>query len=185
MCLQSIGVTHRLVAQWAKKSDYSCKISQEDNVCIYPAHLHGFRFHLPMVRCLITTRLVPAHFGTYAKPQGGFIPLLNPGSAPQASVVSAHSTRCTKITLWIDDAMVYPDVDIGEMPNPDMPEDVAEVYLEARSIAARSQRGTAALLRLAVQMLCKHLGGKGVNVNDDLATLIARGLPVQVQQALD
>ena len=41
------------------------------------------------------------------------------------------------------------------------------------------------MLPLSVQMLCKHLGGKGKNIDDDIGELVARGLPLQVQQALD
>ena len=41
------------------------------------------------------------------------------------------------------------------------------------------------MLRLGIQKLCKHLGGKGKNINEDVALLVKKGLPKQVQQALD
>jgi hypothetical protein len=66
-----------------------------------------------------------------------------------------------------------------------MPETIRADYEEAATICAVSPRGAAALLRLAIQKLCIHLGGTGENLNQDIGLLVRNGLPVQVQQALD
>jgi hypothetical protein len=81
--------------------------------------------------------------------------------------------------------MVYPNRGNAPVPNPDMPEDVKNDYEEAASIYTQSPRGAAALLRLAIQKLCVELGGKGKNINDDVKTLVANGLPDKVQKSLD
>ena len=67
----------------------------------------------------------------------------------------------------------------------DMPPDVRGPYDEARGIVERSPRGAAALLRLAMQLLMPHLGQPGKNIDQDIAALVANGLAVEVQQALD
>ncbi|WP_197053860.1 DUF4145 domain-containing protein [Chitinibacter sp. ZOR0017] len=70
-------------------------------------------------------------------------------------------------------------------PHSDMPAEIIDEYNEARSIFAKSPRASAAMLRLAVQKLVKILGEKGENINQDIKALVEKGLPVQVQQALD
>ena len=94
-------------------------------------------------------------------------------------------THCKKCTFWIKHQMYYPDTGTAPFPNVEMPDTVLGLYSEAASIASKSPRGAAALLRLAVQVLCKELGEKGTNINDDIKNLVAKGLPEIVQQSLD
>ncbi len=40
-------------------------------------------------------------------------------------------------------------------------------------------------MRLCIQKVCEQLGEKGKKIDDDIAALVKRGLPITVQQALD
>jgi hypothetical protein len=70
-------------------------------------------------------------------------------------------------------------------PHDDMPGSVRRDYEEAMGVFKYSARSAAALLRLAIQKLCKELGERGKNINEDIGSLVAKGLPTHIQQALD
>jgi len=81
--------------------------------------------------------------------------------------------------------MVYPGVSMAPLPSEDMPEDIQKDFSEARSVVNSSSRAAAALLRLSLQKLMVDLGEKGKNLNDDVASLVKKGLPEKIQKALD
>lgn len=93
--------------------------------------------------------------------------------------------HCTKQTLWVENKMYFPDTGNAPFPNPEMPESVLKLYLEASAISSKSPRGAAALLRLSIQILCEELGESGKNINTDVGSLVKKGLPSIVQQSLD
>ncbi|HKO37448.1 MAG TPA: DUF4145 domain-containing protein [Solirubrobacterales bacterium] len=95
--------------------------------------------------------------------------------------------NCQGKSLWkdSDQRCVDPVMGGGPRPHVEMPDDVKADYEEARQIVGISPRGACALLRLAVQKLCVDLGEKGKNIDEDIASLVKKGLPVEVQQALD
>lgn len=97
----------------------------------------------------------------------------------------SHCVHCKGVATWYVERMVIPDVVGAPQPHVDKPETVRADFEEARSVLQRSPRSAAALLRLSLQRLCKEVGEKGENINNDIASLVAKGLPVQVQQALD
>jgi hypothetical protein len=81
--------------------------------------------------------------------------------------------------------MIVPNQGTAPVAHTDMPDDVRADYEEARSVVGVSPRSAAALLRLAIQRLCVHLGQPGKNLNNDIGALVKEGLPQEIQQALD
>jgi hypothetical protein len=94
-------------------------------------------------------------------------------------------SACGKLSVWKGGTLIYPAVVTAPPPNPDMPAAILADYEEARQIANMSARGSVALLRLAIQKLCVHLGQAGKNLNDDIGALVKAGLPPRVPEALD
>ena len=92
---------------------------------------------------------------------------------------------CKGICVWVGCKVVYPDFIHEVEANEDLPEDIKVDFREAQRISKMSPRGSAALLRLCIQKLCKHLGEKGRNINDDIASLVQKGLDIKIQKALD
>jgi hypothetical protein len=66
-----------------------------------------------------------------------------------------------------------------------MPDAVKSDYEEARQVFAVSHRSAAALLRLGLQKLCEGLVEKKGNINELIGLLVSKGMPVQIQRALD
>lgn len=93
--------------------------------------------------------------------------------------------HCSKKIIWLGDEIVYPKKMVVDLPNNDLSEEIKNDYLEAAIIFNDSLRSSAALLRLALQKLCKQLGEKGENINDDIKNLVKKGLNPQIQKSLD
>jgi hypothetical protein len=93
--------------------------------------------------------------------------------------------ECNQLAIWRSGKLLFPaNIEVPQ-PNPDVSEVVKREYTEAANIVAVSPRGAAALLRLAIQQLCVDLGEGGKNLNDDIASLVKKGLNGRVQKALD
>lgn len=101
------------------------------------------------------------------------------------NIATAKCSHCNEVSFWKEERMIYPLSGNVEMANVDLPDDIKNDYNEAKDIVNISPRGASALLRLAVQKLCIHLGEKGKNINDDIESLVKKGLPKTMQQALD
>ncbi|HAD87193.1 MAG TPA: hypothetical protein DCG48_07510 [Rhodospirillaceae bacterium] len=93
--------------------------------------------------------------------------------------------NCSGVALWLHDRLIHPTIRRGAEPNEDLSPEVVRDYNEARDIIDRSPRGAAALLRLAIQKLCRELDPGEDNLNQNIKNLVARGLNKRVQQSLD
>ena len=122
------------------------------------------------------------HCGVYAKQ--GWGSLTDAHGNPHGFKYS-NCTHCHKDSYWYQGRMIVPSEAPVPPPHSDLPESCIVEYNEARDIVARSPRAAAALLRLCLQKLMIELKEKGENINDDIGSLVKKGLPVEVQQALD
>jgi hypothetical protein len=97
----------------------------------------------------------------------------------------ATCSSCNEFTLWVGKNIAYPKKTTLPPPNVDLSEEIKALYLEASSILIESPKGSAAILRLALQKLLKQVGKSGKNINNDIGELVGEGMSPKVQQALD
>jgi hypothetical protein len=91
---------------------------------------------------------------------------------------------CRRYALWLNDKIIYPTPSIAPWPIEDMPLNVKEDFLEARSIINTSPKAASAVLRLCLQKLMCYLGETGRNMELAVSSLIKRGLPERFRDAL-
>ena len=137
----------------------------------YPPKFNEGQFHCIRCGVFAAQRWLPTHF-TWGHPI-------------DTGVRLSICSHCNEYTFWYEEKMVIPAEAPIEPPHPDLPEDCKIDYIEARNIFVKSPRSAAALLRLCIQKLMPYLSEKGENLNDDIKSLVSKGLPVLVQKALD
>lgn len=93
-------------------------------------------------------------------------------------------SHCWNPTFWLDEKIIYPPTRTAPPANSDLPDDVKQVYEEAAAITDQSPRSACALLRLAIEMLMRHLRETG-SINESIGNLVKKGLDPKVQQSLD
>ena len=92
----------------------------------------------------------------------------------------------TQVVKHLDDwKRVYPLKSDVPKKNKDMPEEIGLLYDEAAQVLPISPKSTAALLRLALQKLMTHLDEPGKNINADIGSLVGKGVPKTIQEAMD
>ena len=103
---------------------------------------------------------------------------------PEKWLISKCS-YCNNYIIWRYGEVLYPKTINIEPPNDDLNDDIKKDYLEAAAIFNDSPRASAALLRLALQKLCIQLGEKGSRIDDDIKSLVAKGLDSSIQKSMD
>ncbi|HEM8291498.1 DUF4145 domain-containing protein [Providencia rettgeri] len=150
---------------------------------IIPPNFKGESFTCP--HCGAFSHMIWANLMTSTSYQGPFEPAKPLYSQFWQSLCAA----CSQPNVWMEKnkymteidetysygTMIYPTTNTAPLPHTDMPPEVKQDYCEAASIQRNSPRGAAALLRLALQKLCKHLGENGENINADIRALSSKG----------
>ena len=127
------------------------------------------------------------HCGVFAHATRWDIALVNKKdrSTEFTEWTQSRCVLCGGETIWDRSELLWPVGRIGPSAQPDMPEHIARIYEEARTIGGLSPRAAAALLRLALQHLLTDLAADQKDVNKAIGALVKEGLPTSVQRAMD
>jgi hypothetical protein len=122
--------------------------------------------------------------------------------------------NCQGFTVWVRDRLVFPikgiePLDIIEADFRQVEEDVQELednvpesdehvqasveeveeasedFEEAAAILNKSPRGAAALIRICIQNMMPLMKETGKNLDENISSLVRKGLEVEIQQAMD
>src|SRR4051794_18229215 len=129
------------------------------NTPFTPPKLNATAFHCPRCGAYAAQRWRGFHY----EERGSFV--------QEENIKRSQCGHCGAVLIWSNKSIVVPDVSSAPPANDDLPDDIKADYNEAAGIAAKSPRGAAALLRLAIQKLCMSLGESGKDLNKDIAAL--------------
>ncbi len=134
------------------------------------------------------------HCGVYARQDWGFVYRNRLDISNGRLVISQDSKmqdfrataceHCGGCTIWHNNNIIFPFSGAAIQPNEDMPEDVKKLFLEARNILFASPKSAAALLRLSLARLCFYLGERSEHTDNNINSLIAKGLPSKLAEIL-
>ncbi|MBS3987365.1 MAG: DUF4145 domain-containing protein [Erysipelothrix sp.] len=91
---------------------------------------------------------------------------------------------CNGKIIWLDEKIIFPKSLSAPVPIEGMPNEIKEIFDEARLVLADSPRSSCALLRLSVESLCNKILPSG-NLNQKIGEMVKRGLDTRIQQSLD
>jgi len=151
----------------------------------YPPMLGEAQFHCP--HCNVFAKQLWSHIAANANfSWSSFVDSCSKFTEYFPSEWSVSKCEhCTNLVIWHNEDIIFPKKILVENPNSDLTQEIQNDYLEAARVFNESPRASAALLRLALQKLCKQLGEKGENINEDIKILVKKGLNPLVQKSLD
>lgn len=107
------------------------------------------------------------------------------GFRTTSEIVISDCSQCEQSSIWRSGRLIFPFISLTPSPSNDMPEDVKEIFEEARKVHAVSHTAAIALLRLAVEKLLPQIGAKQSSIDKMIADLVQKGLPKEIEKALD
>ena len=153
----------------------------------HPPFYRSKSFHCPYCQVFAMqswgTRISPFDW-SWVSGQGHSIREGNAIKVDGENVEVSFCSSCSSPTLWIKKEVAYPIVNQSPPANTDLPDDIKKVYIEAGAISQHSPRAACALLRLAIEMLLRHLGETGT-INDGIKNLVKKGLDPMIEQSLE
>jgi len=119
--------------------------------------------------------------------------VFNRGNLPEHEVemeehdlTFAECSSCHQTSIWLNRGLIYPRKSTVENPNEFMPSEVKKLYEEARLVFSMSPRSSAALLRLALEVLLPHIGAEKGSINDMIGQLARERKAIErVSKAMD
>lgn len=146
--------------------DSSTGLKNKNSFCCPYCGLYAFMPKIPLIKSL--------SFGCLIKSQN-------------LNLYISECPGCYKVAVWHEEKLVIPVCSVDPEPNKDMPQDIREIYEEARQVFCSSPRCSLILLRLALEKLCDCVlpSCKGKPLNEKIASLVKNGLPDKLQKAFD
>lgn len=87
----------------------------------------------------------------------------------------ADCVICGQSSYWVDARMVWPPPGLSVKAPVDLPEELAGIFEEARTVGSLSPRAAAGLLRLLVEQLLDHIGAPEGTLFDRVDVLCNEG----------
>jgi hypothetical protein len=101
------------------------------------------------------------------------------------NVSISYCFNCNEMCLWVCDQLIWPRRTGDPEPKLHASPDIQRNDEDGSQTLEASPRGAAALLRLAIEKVCKELGESGESPKDDMASFVQEDIDARVQKVLE